>query len=156
MWRGVCGQEDSPIEPQRSAMVPGTEGAFEKIPNPVQEAVKGCCVSSDKRQGKVWQWEQQMPKRPGAAASRWIQGKERSLCSWSPGCPGESGVRHCMFVSPEFMLKPESPVGWYEELEPLGDDQGLMRKVGLRDGTVAQETGLTSGSHLLSSKGLGL
>lgn len=31
----------------------GTEGAFEKIPNPVQEALKGCCVSSDKRQGKV-------------------------------------------------------------------------------------------------------
>lgn len=61
-----------------------------------------------------------------------------------------------MFVSPEFMLKPESPVGWYEEVEPLGDDQGLMRKVGLRDGTVAQETGRTSGSHLLSSKGLGL
>lgn len=53
MWRGVCGQEDSPIEPQRSVMVQGTEGAFEKIPNPAQEAVKGCCVSLDKRQGKV-------------------------------------------------------------------------------------------------------
>lgn len=61
-----------------------------------------------------------------------------------------------MFVSPEFMLKPESPVGWYEEVEPLGDDQGSMRKMSLRDGTVAQETGLTSGLHLLSSKGLGL
>lgn len=53
-----------------------------------------------------------------------------------------------MFVSPEFMYE--------EEVEPSGDDQGLMRKMSLRDGTVAQETGLTSGSHLLSSKGLGL
>lgn len=52
-----------------------------------------------------------------------------------------------MFVSPEFM---------YEEVEPSGDDQDSMRKMSLRDGTVAQETGLTSGSHLLSSKGLGL
>lgn len=105
----LCGKECSKKEglnqQYKSVTLQGAAGALERTPDLIKEAAKGYCSLQGARK-KGWakrlsQWEQQIPKCQDMVGAWWVQGTERSLCGWSPGCQGESGVRDYMFVFPQ-------------------------------------------------------